>query len=37
MSAPFVGIEGGHALFVRDWSVGSPSVPLAGWAMDSRV
>ena len=37
MSAPFVGIAGGHALFVRDWGAGSPVVLLAGWAMDSRV
>lgn len=37
MSAPFVGIADGHALFVRDWGVGAPVVLLAGWAMDSRV
>lgn len=37
MSAPFVGIAGGHSLFVRDWGAGPPIVLLAGWAMDSRL
>lgn len=37
MSGPFVEIEDGHTLFVRDWGTGRPVVLLAGWAMDSRV
>lgn len=37
MTAPFVEIEDGLRLFVRDWGAGKPVVLLAGWAMDSRV
>ncbi len=37
MSAPFIEIEDGHRLFVRDWGCGSPIVLLAGWGMDSRI
>lgn len=37
MSPPFVEVEGGHRLFVRDWGTGRPALMLASWAMDSRL
>ncbi|MFH6785474.1 MULTISPECIES: alpha/beta fold hydrolase [Methylobacterium] len=37
MSAPFVEIEDGHRLFLRDWGGGPPVLLLAGWSMDSRI
>lgn len=37
MTRPFVEIEHGHRLFVRDWGNGKPVVLLSGWAMDSRI
>ena len=37
MSAPFVGIGGGHQLFLRDWGEGPAVLFLAGWGMDSRI
>lgn len=37
MTTPFVEIEDGHRLFVRDWGAGKPVLLLSGWAMDSRI
>lgn len=36
MTAPFVTIDDGHQLYVRDWGEGNAVVLLSGWAMDSR-
>lgn len=36
MTAPFVNIENGHQLYVRDWGTGQSVLLLSGWAMDSR-
>ena len=33
----WIGIGGGHGLFVRDWGEGPPVVLLSSWAMDSTL
>ena len=34
---PFIEIDGGHKLHVRDWGSGPTILLMAGWAMDSRL